>query len=524
MADVFLSYARADANLAARVAAALEQAGFSVWFDRELPAHRSYSDVIDEQLDIALAVVVLWSQDAARSQWVRAEANRARESGRLVQVCLDDARLPLPFDQIQCPDLRQWRGDRTADSWRSVEASVTELLGRTPVGQQRPPAPERHNRRALLIGGGATVAAVGFVGWRWLAAPAPPPPEAQLLIQKGMDALQSNDALDPEDEGSTAQAIALLTEATQAAPTSSVAWGALSLAYAARKRAAPLEERSGLESRGLAAAKSALALDPNEPRALAAQQLMRPLYRHWRSAELDARRSLDTNPRFPILLFVLSDILGNVGRWGDAAQLSNRLDRTKFLLPGADRKVIINLWSSGDLQGADEALRSAAERWPKHRQIWRTQIAYLLYSGRPDQALAILRDAKQLPPEIPSGLVAAATATAMALSGRMSPAAAVKASLEYARSTSSAALPVAQAVAALGDAATALQMLAGYYFGEGEWRTLTPAGGDQNRTTAPLFQPPMRTLWRTPAFADLLRRIGLEDYWARSGTKPDFRT
>ena len=80
---------------------------------------------------------------------------------------------------------------------------------------------------------------------------------------------------------------------------------------------------------------------------------MSPVYRNWIDAEQSARRALSKNPKFPILLFVLSDVLGNVGRWRDATELSNRLDRKKFLLPGAERKAIINLWSAGDLQTAE---------------------------------------------------------------------------------------------------------------------------------------------------------------------------
>ena len=110
MADVFLSYARPSLNDAMRIADCLRSSGYSVWYDESLPAHRAYSDVIAEQLDAASAVLVLWSGEAAASQWVRSEANRARETGRLVQLRLDEARLPMPFDQIQCADLRRWRG------------------------------------------------------------------------------------------------------------------------------------------------------------------------------------------------------------------------------------------------------------------------------------------------------------------------------------------------------------------------------------------------------------------------------
>ncbi len=127
MADVFVSYARPDEAQAKRVADALRDEGFSVWRDDELPAHRPYADVIQERLTSSSAVVVLWSSDAAKSQWVRAEADAARQAGTFVQVTLDGSRPPMPFNQIQCADLTDWGGDTDANGWDKLMASVTAL-------------------------------------------------------------------------------------------------------------------------------------------------------------------------------------------------------------------------------------------------------------------------------------------------------------------------------------------------------------------------------------------------------------
>ena len=86
--------------------------GYDVWRDDELPAHRSYAEVIEERLASAKAVVVLWSAEAAKSEWVQSEADRARANRKLVQLRLDGAALPMPFDRIQCADLAGWDGRR----------------------------------------------------------------------------------------------------------------------------------------------------------------------------------------------------------------------------------------------------------------------------------------------------------------------------------------------------------------------------------------------------------------------------
>lgn len=129
MSDVFISYARADADQARVIAEALRSLGYGVWRDDELPAHRAYADVIEERLRAAKAVVVLWSADAVKSQWVRAEAEVAREARTLVQISLDGAVPPLPFNQIQCARLAGWTGDTQAPGWRTVVDSLTDLAG-----------------------------------------------------------------------------------------------------------------------------------------------------------------------------------------------------------------------------------------------------------------------------------------------------------------------------------------------------------------------------------------------------------
>ena len=129
MSDVFVSYGRSTERQAHQIADALRARGYDVWRDDQLPAHRSYAEVIEERLKAAKAVVVVWSLEAIGSQWVRAEADRAREAGTLVQLTVDGSLPPIPFNQIQCADLRGWNGEADAPGWQKVEASVASLTG-----------------------------------------------------------------------------------------------------------------------------------------------------------------------------------------------------------------------------------------------------------------------------------------------------------------------------------------------------------------------------------------------------------
>ena len=137
MSDVFVSYARADEVHADRVAVALGAAGYDVWRDDQLPAHRAYADVIEEHLKSAGAVVVLWSSESTKSQWVRAEADTARAAGTLVQATVDGSIPPLPFNQIQCANLNGWTGGTDEPGWRKLVDSVKSLAGAPRVKEQR---------------------------------------------------------------------------------------------------------------------------------------------------------------------------------------------------------------------------------------------------------------------------------------------------------------------------------------------------------------------------------------------------
>ena len=150
MADVFISYARATIRQAQAAAAGLRALGYTVWLDEDLPVHRAYSRVIEEQLAAARAALVLWSPDAVVSEWVMSEADRARSEKKLVQAMLEEVRLPMPFDQIQCADLRGWQGEADARGWKAALASIAELVGaREPAGARSP------ERRAVVAAASA---------------------------------------------------------------------------------------------------------------------------------------------------------------------------------------------------------------------------------------------------------------------------------------------------------------------------------------------------------------------------------
>ena len=107
MAHIFLSYSRDDQPVAARVAAGLERAGFTVWWDQSLAPGEAYDKVTEKALEEAAAVVVLWSRRSVESRWVRAEATQANARGVLVPAMIEPPTNRLAIRSASIPPA--WR-------------------------------------------------------------------------------------------------------------------------------------------------------------------------------------------------------------------------------------------------------------------------------------------------------------------------------------------------------------------------------------------------------------------------------
>jgi TolB-like protein/Tfp pilus assembly protein PilF len=168
----FLSYARADKAHAERLAAALEQAGVSVWWDTLIEGGAEFAKSIEAAIDRCDAVVVAWSQKSIASDWVLDEASRGREKRKLVPVSLDGTEPPMGFRRYHSVDLRTWLGGPDATAIERVVSGITALAHgekseSRPVGPVAP-APSSPSRRKLLIAatGVAAAGVAGVLVWR----------------------------------------------------------------------------------------------------------------------------------------------------------------------------------------------------------------------------------------------------------------------------------------------------------------------------------------------------------------------
>lgn len=213
MTDIFLSYTERDRDTARRIAEVLGSAGWSVWWDRRIPAGETWRSVLEQALEDMRCMVVLWSAKSIESEWVYEEASEGRRLGKLVPVMIEAVRPPAGFREIQAADLTAWDGSPDFDGLRMLLSDLEHLLGKpvvsvadSPSSASRRPAgqadaehdpdppydtadlpgrakPATHEASArwplwALAGGVLLAGAVAFIGLSSRQQPIPAAPEA----------------------------------------------------------------------------------------------------------------------------------------------------------------------------------------------------------------------------------------------------------------------------------------------------------------------------------------------------------
>jgi TIR domain len=138
MSDIFISYARADKDRAGLLAEAFSRQGWSVWWDREIPPGKSFDETIENALNSARCVIVLWSKDSVSSRWVKTEAAEGVARGILVPALIDKVQIPLEFKRIEAADLSDWHGDSSHSEFDQLLKTVATILGGSAPSQIKP--------------------------------------------------------------------------------------------------------------------------------------------------------------------------------------------------------------------------------------------------------------------------------------------------------------------------------------------------------------------------------------------------
>ncbi len=169
MTDLFLSYKAEDRSRILPLVQALEQDGFSVWWDEHIGGGDDWRDTILRHLEAAKCVIVVWSRRSVgpEGEFVRDEASRAKRRGTYLPVRIDKVEPPLGFGETQALDLRNWKGDRTHARYKGLLAALHGRVGTKPPSGKVMPEARGISRRSAVVGGAVVAAAVAG-GGAWL--------------------------------------------------------------------------------------------------------------------------------------------------------------------------------------------------------------------------------------------------------------------------------------------------------------------------------------------------------------------
>lgn len=329
-----------------------------------------------------------------------------------------------------------------------------------------------------------------------------------------------------------ASAVSLFRKATQAAPASAQPWGALAFAYQVQLLGTQAAERPQVEARARSAADRALAIDSGNVDALIVVATLRPYFGRWSEFDSGFRQILARHPRNLLVNKFYGAFLGDVGRPRASLSLLNRAMAIDSNFPALQSMRAQTNWAAGRLDEADAAIDSAAELWPRHPAVWFVRNRILAYTGRGTMALAFIADTDSRPTGIPDWNFELSRLEAVALETRKTSDidAGIEGYLDAAHKGVGFAEIAVMFAAAVGRLDDAFAVLAAYYFNRGFEMSDRRYSQEQGRFSSPrlrntwfLFLPLTAALRADPRFDALVKEIGLEDYWRKSGIKPDYR-
>jgi len=131
MADIFLSYSSTDREWVQGLAHALNSLGWTTWWDRKTPIGKSFRSVLEEEIDAAKCVVVVWTPQSVASNWVITEAEEGKRRNVLVPVTLNGPRVPFGFRHLQAANLDSWKAGTPDAEFDEMVTAIQAIAPQT---------------------------------------------------------------------------------------------------------------------------------------------------------------------------------------------------------------------------------------------------------------------------------------------------------------------------------------------------------------------------------------------------------
>lgn len=294
-------------------------------------------------------------------------------------------------------------------------------------------------------------------------------------------------------------------------------WANLAMASALASREQSDAGVASAEAReARAAAERALQLDPRNGLAYGALATLQPPGRRWERYQL-LRRGLAVSPDSTLLNHRLSMLLAEVGRSDEGIALDSRAFALHPFFYPMTTNFAFDLAANGRVSVARTFMERAARTWPGNDWVQGVQIQIEARFGDSARALALLDDPRARPDDWEAPMVEDFRRFSLA---------------RQSRDPAKAAAYAAGVVARLR--AGQLQALAGWYPADMAMEDLIGVGANEAAfalarsaptdtiDTESLFRANAEGMRRDPRFMPLAAKLGLVDFWRRTGRWPDF--
>lgn len=122
VADVFVSFSQIDHARVRPIAERLASLGYTVWWEHQTALGQAFVDECERQLDASRVVLAIWTHNSRNSTLMFAQAARALDGEKLVQLRLDVMAPPPPFDALPVSDISSERPE-----WGPLEDALQRL-------------------------------------------------------------------------------------------------------------------------------------------------------------------------------------------------------------------------------------------------------------------------------------------------------------------------------------------------------------------------------------------------------------
>lgn len=128
---IFIAYHSSERSYATHLRKQLESLGFSVWWDQNVRSGEEWNEEISRKLREASCVVVLWSQRAYASDWIKHEASTAKALEKYAPCKIENVDVVGPLGRFQVRSLVGWDESSGTAEFPGLIESIEGLLGKS---------------------------------------------------------------------------------------------------------------------------------------------------------------------------------------------------------------------------------------------------------------------------------------------------------------------------------------------------------------------------------------------------------